>query len=266
VRWRSIPAHRLAEEPAILEDMRADAFDGLTVRGVFTPEEAGQAAGGVARHLEMGTPVVFGAALGRPLLQDGLADTSAHRDDAERVRPVYEALFGFDPHERLGSVLAPALGGRAWSTPVEAGRPYNPGNIRHMEVGGGGLAAHAGNEFLVSTADGASRHLLATTHAIDHFSYFVMLQPAEVGGELSVFERLWHEPAGEDADGVPLRNNDEFDTVPHIAVTPGPGDLVIFNAGRRFHRVEQIGGSVPRITYGGFTAPSRDGTAMHCWA
>jgi hypothetical protein len=267
VRWRTVRADELDRHPDLIARLRRGEFDGLTVQGVYPPDVATRAAGNVAAYLSLGTPVVFGAALGRPLLQDGVADTTWHLDDAERVKPVYEELFGFDPHERLGAVLAPALGGLAWSTPVEGGRPYNPGNIRHMEVGGGGLAAHAGNEFLVSTADGASRHLLATTQAIDHMSYFVMLQPAEEGGELSVFERLWEDPAerGEDA-AVPLLNDHEFDGVPHLAVTPAPGDLILFNAGRRYHRVEEIRGTVPRITYGGFTAPSHGGTALHCWA
>ena len=54
--------------------------------------------------------------------------------------------------------------------------------------------------------------------------------------------------------------------VPGLVVDPNPGDLVVFGGGRRFHRVEPIGGETPRITYGGFAASSKDGDEVNCWA
>lgn len=267
VRWRTVAAADLADHPHLVADMRRREFDGLTVTGVFPAEACAEACARLGDHLAAGTPVVFGVTLGRPLLQGGMsADTTEHRADGIRLQPVYQELFGFDPHQRLGEVLAPALDGLSWAVPVEDGEPYNGGNIRYMEPGGGGLAAHAGNEFLVTNAPGSARHLLATTDAIDHMSYFVMMQPPAVGGELSVYERLWVDPRDDEAVPTPLENDHEFDDLPHISVTPGPGDLILFNAGRRWHRVEKIGGEQARITYGGFVAPSLDGTALNCWA
>lgn len=268
VDWRTVAASELAAQPHLLTEMRRGAFDGLTVEGVFPADACRAACERLEGHLDLGTPVVFGVTVGRPLLQGGMSpDTSAHRADAARCAPIYRELFGFDPYERLGEVLAPALDGRPWSVPTEDGEPYNPGNIRYMTPGGGGLAAHAGNEFLVTNAPGSARHLLATTDAIDHMSYFVMMQPPERGGELSVYEKLWDDPRerGEDA-AIPLLNDHEFDDLACIRVTPGPGDLIIFNAGRRWHRVEKVEGTLARITYGGFVAPSTDGAALHAWA
>jgi hapalindole-type alkaloid chlorinase len=241
-------------------------FDGLLVKEVFPRDAVERAVRDLEPFLATGTPVVFGTVLGRPLYQGGASSTSqAHLDDAERTRPIYRELLGFDPHERLAQVLEPALGGLQWSIPAEDGQLYNPGNIRCMEPGSGGLPAHAGNQFLSSQDEGPARYLMTATRAMDHMSYFVVLQRPEAGGGLSVFERLWEGPSETAGEVIPLEDNHEWDSVPSIRLTPGSGDLILFNAGRRWHRVEEIEGALPRITYGGFAAPSQDGTELHCW-
>jgi hypothetical protein len=261
-----VDAAALDEHPDLVARLLADDLDGVTVRGVYPRDAVARACRDLEAHLADATPVAFGTILGRPLYQGGVdVDPAEHFDDADRVRPIYRQLFGFDPHERLGEVLAPALGGLPWSTPTRDHREYLPGNLRHMEPGLGGLKAHSGNQFLVSEADGALGHLMTTTRAFDHMSYFVVLQPPEVGGTLSVFEKLWEPPSEEEAQAIPLGDDRAFDEIPHLKVAPDAGDLILFNAGHRWHRVDDVGGNVARITYGGFAAPDTEGTALHCW-
>jgi hapalindole-type alkaloid chlorinase len=214
------------------------------------------------------TPVMFGTVLGRPLTQSGMSkDRTWHLDDAERYKPAYLDIFGIDPMARVGQVFSTMSGGLEMRPPTEEGRPYNPAQIRIMEPNGGGAPAHAGNEFVLSNKLGSADHLWTTTECLDHLSWYVMIRPSEGGGELKVYEELWA-PTSDDPDQYiqPLtRDAEEFDRMPALTLVPGPGDLIVFRGGRRWHRVEEILGSVPRLTYGGFAAPSRDGTAIHSW-
>lgn len=270
IEWYDFGVDEAHQHPTLVLDILAQDVDGATVRGVFRPEEVDRALARLSDHRAHETPVVFGTVLGRPLMQSGMSrDRTEHLDDAERHRPVYLELFGIDPHERLADVFAVLSGGMEFCAPLEDGRPYNPGQIRIMEPGGGGLPAHAGNEFLVSNREGSASHLWETTDALDHLSYFVMMQPPDEGGELSVYDKLWDEPTG-DGGGygtVPLTHEaDDFDEIERIVVAPDPGDLIVFRGGRRWHRVEKVFGSKARITYGGFAAPSREHDALNCWA
>ena len=269
ITWLDVDAADAAEHPDLVVEILAQAVDGVTVRGVYTPEEMRLAAERVPHLRDAETPVVFGSTLGRPLMQSGMSqDRTEHVDDAQRHRGVYIELFGDDPHERIAGIMQKMAEGRPIVAPTEDDRPYNPGQIRIMEPDGGGLPAHAGNEFLISNEKGSASHLWATTDALDHLSYFLMVQEADEGGELSVYDLLWEDPR---ADGdevmVPLTHDEtEFDERPHLSITPRPGDLIVFRGGRRWHRVEPVHGTHARITYGGFAAPSRGDDAIHCWS
>lgn len=269
IEWYDFPVNEAADRPRLVTDIMAQRVDGMTVRGVFTPHEVERAVRSLPEHRTHETPVVFGTVLARPLMQSGMStDRTMHLDDAERFHEEFLDMFGFDPHERLAGVFATMSGGMALTAPTEDGRPYNPGQIRIMEPGGGGLAAHAGNEFLISNKEGSANHLWETTDALDHMSYFVVLQRPDEGGELSVYDKLWVDPRDGDGEtAIPLTHEaTDFDALAHITVDPDPGALVVFRGGRRWHRVEPVFGSVPRLTYGGFVAPSRDHRELHCWS
>lgn len=269
ITWLDVDASDVDERPDLVNDILAQEIDGVTVRAVYSPEEMQLAANRVPGLRDHETPVVFGSTLGRPLMQSGMSeDRSEHVDDAQRHRQVYTDLFGDDPFERVAGIMQRMAGGRPVIAPTEDGRPYNPGQIRIMEPDGGGLPAHAGNEFLIANEKGSASHLWETTDALDHLSYFLMVQEADDGGELSVYDLLWADPRvdGEDVV-VPLTHDGtDFDERAHLSICPRPGDLVVFRGGRRWHRVEPVFGSRARITYGGFAAPSRDGDAIHCWS
>lgn len=269
ITWYDFPATDAAQRRAIVLDIMNQRVDGMTVRGVFTPEEAARAVDALPQHRDHETPVVFGTVLARPLMQSGMSrDRTQHLDDADRFRGEFHEMFGFDPHARLAELFSTLSGGLPLTAPVEDGRAYNPGQIRIMEPDGGGLAAHAGNEFLISNKEGSADHLWETTDALDHMSYFVVLQRPDRGGELSVYDKLWEDPREQgDGPSVPLTHDASyFDDLPHITIDPDPGDLVVFRGGRRWHRVEPVFGDRPRLTYGGFAAPSHDRRAIHCWA
>ena len=123
-----------------------------------------------------------------------------------------------------------------------------------------------GNEFRRDLAEHGMKHLLTTTSVKDHLSYFIVLQQPDEGGELSVYDLKWDEDDASNDDRVDMRDDSRFDDMPALKLDPGPGDLILFGGGWRWHRVEPLTGKVPRVTYGGFCARSHDGREIHWWA
>jgi len=266
--WRYVPAAETADHPRLLHELNAKQFDGMLVTGVFTPDEVSQALERLAAVSDGWTPEPFGAMLGMPLnhLGDHAANRDPYLDDTDACRDIYLEVFGFDPHQRIADVLQPMAEGLQLVAPTEDGRSYNPGNLRTYEPGLGGLRAHVGNEFIDTSAPGAMRHLLSTTRTRDHMSYFVVLQPSLEGGDLSVYDLLFvdHPTHERRWDGT-YRDDAWFDELSCLRLSPGPGDMILFGGGWRWHRVDPIEGSIPRITYGGFASPSLDGERIHFW-
>ena len=244
LRWLTMDAADTHRHPGLINDLIAKETDGVTVRGVFDRASIDSALELFTSLTTEWSPQVFGSMLGMPLNQVGSMsqDRTPHLDDTERCRQIYARGFGFDPHERLVEVLNPMQRGLEISVPMEGDRPYNPGNIRRYDPGLGGLRAHAGNEFIDLVRDGAMSHLLRTTCVVDHLSYFVVLQPSVIGGRLSVFDLLWDEHVHEDDEWAGSRDDAWFDDIPALQLSPGPGDLILFGGGWRWHRVRQGGG------------------------
>ena len=128
-----------------------------------------------------------------------------------------------------------------------------------------GLRAHAGNEFLDIIEHGGMSHLVTTTRVRDHLSYFVVLQRPEAGGTLSVYQQTIESLQMDTGWGTGFRDDASFDDLPALCIDPPPGSMVLFGGGWRWHRIEPVLGTRPRITYGGFCGPSVDGTELHFW-
>jgi hypothetical protein len=268
LRWEQIAAADLGSHPDLLDELIHRRRDGVTITGIFEPDEIQQAIARLDDTRDVRTASTIGTVLGMPIGEVGAEsqDRTAFLDDTDRARALYREAFGVDPHARLAERLAPASGGRPLVPPSEGGREYNPGQMRWFEPGCGGLRAHAGNEFRAILEHGAMSHLVTTTQVTHHLSYFVVLQRPEEGGSLSVYDLLWESYSGDpDAWSSGARADDWFDDQPRLKVDPDPGSLVLFGGGWRWHRVEPVHGDRPRITYGGFAAPSVDETEIHFW-
>jgi len=270
VRWTEIDAADTPNHPDLMDRIEHRRHDGVTITGVFTADECAVAVERLERFHDRRMPSMFGTMLGLPLanlaaLTDDPEDRSLYYEDAARCREYYAEAFGFDPHDRVAEVLQPMCGGLEVAYPTDGEHAYSAGNIRWYEPGMGHLKAHAGNEFKTHS-DAVSAQLRSTTRTIDHFSWFVVLQPPDEGGALSVYDLLFetHSPADPDY-GEQGRDDSDFDDQPHIKVSPEAGGMVFFGGGWRWHRVDPIVGSRPRITYGGFAGPSTDGRSLNLW-
>jgi hapalindole-type alkaloid chlorinase len=103
-------------------------------------------------------------------------------------------------------------------------------------------------------------------------SYFLVLQNPEQGGELTVYDLLWDERITKD-----YPENNEFLIDPNgkklyltelnsFAINPKAGDVLVFSGGPIWHRVEEVKGNIPRITFGGFVNFSTDDKAIYYWS
>jgi len=266
--WQVVAADELATMPELLDDLLGGRRDGATITGVLDPEEAAAAAAGLNRIPEPERREhLFGWLVGMSIgMIGGDTDRTPYIEDTERVRPMITEAFGFDPHERIAERLAPVASGRPLVPASESGRDYNPGQVRWFLPNMGGLPAHVGNEFRVQLEHGAMQHLLSTTAVLNHLSYFLVLQRASSGGELRVYDLTFTENQGRNDWGDSFPDDSWIESVPSTDLDPGPGDLILFGGGWRWHRVEPTRGDLPRITYGGFVAESVDGTELHFWS
>lgn len=269
LRWIDTAGSATADHPTAIGDIFARRLDGLTITDVFTRNEISLALDRLASHPNERTGSMFGTMLGMSLAEiaghANPGDRTAYLDSVERCRAIYHEAFGFDPHERVAAVVSPLTGGLVVEPPVEGGRSYNPGNVRWFEPGRGGLPAHVGNEFQMH-GDVSMAHLRTTTVTLDHLSWFVVLQAPDSGGELSVFDRVVGSHAAADPRWAEHGRDDaEFGLLPARRMALVPGEMVVFGGGWRWHRVEEVRGQRPRITYGGFAGPSIDGRSLHVW-
>jgi len=103
-------------------------------------------------------------------------------------------------------------------------------------------------------------------------SYFLVLQNSEEGGELTVYDLLWDERITKD-----YPENNEFLIDPNgqrlylkdlraFAIKPKAGDVLVFSGGPIWHRVEEVKGNIPRITFGGFINFTKDDKAIYYWS
>lgn len=146
-----------------------------------------------------------------------------------------------------------------------------PGTFRIFHPNKGGLHVHCGNLFQAQSMF----YYSLIKNAIDmndQLSYFVVLQQSEQGGELTIYDMLWGNVKRKESP-----ENNEFviddkgnrlyvDTLKSFAVKPKPGDILVFSGGPIWHRVENIKGENPRITFGGFLNFSKNNEELYYWS
>lgn len=270
------PLPRLAEvrledverESGAIGSMSRGESLGVVVRGFLPAALAATATAALAAlggtMPEIRSPIFAGVVYGRPLVaaRDGVSEYLA---DASRCRSGLELLFGREPslEARLSRVLSTLGGSRPARTPLGTdGRPYAPATIRSL-VEGDRLPLHYENETLDRPVMSELRSSLELTTLL---SFVVSLASPDAGGELRVYAGHF---AGRGDDFIPRSGGDEgarqvLEADGRTTLDLTPGDLVVFDAGRYYHEVTTIVGR-PRVTMGGFLAPTRDGSEIWFW-
>jgi hapalindole-type alkaloid chlorinase len=287
-RFHEISAADLRKFPNAIEDIYRGRYEGLIIRGVFDPETVAE----VTRRVEHGAapiertilptqdkdqaPPVYTLGTLLMLERDEERYFAAAASFRAGCRVLFEGLPDFE--ERMTAVFGALAGGRAVEVPPgPGGATYTPATIRVLPEGKK-IGLHVGNDFIHQPQ---ARRLAACADVTCQLSYFVTLQTPEGGGELVIYGLEWSDieklriERGESAPkypGAPSGSGSADRAVvlvehcDSMTLKPGPGDLLLFDGGRYYHRITHIQGSRPRVTIGGFMVASTDGRTVYYWS
>lgn len=253
-----------------IADIFASRLTGIVIRGAFSAPAVAR----VVERLESGaynqharaSRYWEGRTLG-PSLQYATPDLREYFDNVRRFRADCAALFegGPDFQARIEELLAHARAGQPLSSlRGPAGDAYATATIRGL-VSGGDMHVHCDIEQLRFPA---IQHLAARFDVSAMLSYFVMLATPEVGGELHIYGLRYDDERGKALAPMSLSKEDtlrEIAPYGEVVLQMTPGDLLVFDAGHHYHRVEHVSGGRTRWTQGGFICRSRDGASVFCW-
>ncbi len=268
-----LPATGATAHPGALRAIYDKRLDGVILRGFYPTEAMNRIVERLAeaRFAPRAADPSLPEVLGRPIVGEDPA-LVAYFEDAPRqrlrLRALFEGLGDFE--ERLVRVLADLSGGLPASpVPGPSGSHCTPATLRVLPEGRE-IGLHVGNDFASMPH---VTHLRAHLDLSEQISFFMPITVPEAGGELIVYG-LEHAdvvhlmpPAG--LGNTWREGTDVYDAVVHLdatAFTPGPGDLLIFDGGRYFHRVSRTVGPRPRRTIGGFIGFSLAGDELHYWS
>lgn len=267
-----IDAANLAEQSDVLSDIFAERVTGAVIRGVFP---AGPLAA-VAARLEAAdfglesqpSPAFIGRTYGHVLIV-GDRELDGYFREASRFRSACIELFSgtLDFQERVEAVVAAIAGGRSVRVPVgPTGQSYAPATIRGLHAGGE-IDLHCENE---TVGFPAMWHLSQVLRADNQLSFYVALALPEGGGELMIYNARYADGAAGERLASMQRNEqatlDMLEPYGYVVPQTAVGDMIVFDAGRCFHRVTPVVGPRHRWTMGGFLARSHDDQVVHYWS
>lgn len=277
-----IDAADVANHPHAIRAMYDKQLDGMIIRNVLPRETIAAVAerlGGDAGFVKMPFPMFASQkapphTLGAPVVgcDPEMREYFAHAGD---YRHACRALFAgqVDFEARVEEIFRALSGGLPIVVPEGPhGGTYTSSTIRVLPEGHE-IGVHVGNEFLRTPQ---ASHLKQIVDPIDQLSFFVPLSVPEGGGELVVYGLEWDDvtafvptPESRYEANVYLEGTAVFDAVTEMdstAFAPGPGDMLIFDGGRYYHRVSHVRGPRARRTIGGFLAYSQSHDKILYWS
>jgi hypothetical protein len=266
-----IPADQLRRHFDALATILRGSQLGLVVRGAFPADLMTK----VVTRLERGdcllrrydSPYFEGVCCGGIVVLAG-NDLAPYLEQGQHFRAQTAPLFegGYEYQPRIEEILGAMAGGRPVTVPLGPdGRPYMPSSIRGVTPGSG-IDLHCENE----TVDfPGMRHLSTVIDKRQQLSFYVTLGVPDAGGKIAISSLQHATGAGRqllDLDRVSGQTLAMVDSYPSVIPELNPGDLLIFDAGRHYHRVLPVVGKRIRWTMGGFVAFSRDHSQLHYWS
>lgn len=279
--WHTVSSDELSQWPDGIYDIYHRKIDGFLVKNVLSPAEVQTVMDRwnsfpVEKKHRIVTGLIMYPLAFSQVDQSSESSREKMKDYFRNCVAFHQTLaeeFGVDFAGRLREVLGRISGGREIRIPVGADGVgnYTLGNFRELEPGEGELKAHCGNffhdefpQFFANLEEHAS--------VKDQMSYFFMLQTAEQGGELCIFDIEWVDTKVRLPGAKVLKKEDgslldleDWTQVKRQMMRPQPGDMIIFAGGQIWHRVEYVKGSRSRLTFGGFISVGHDGQSIYHW-
>lgn len=195
--------------------------------------------------------------------------------EMEDIWSRFQKEFEVPLNDKFKSLLSTITG--SWTPEVPKGPDgvgiCAPSTFKRMLPGAGSLIAHCGNWFH-NMWPYIFEHMGKACILKGQMSFFITIQPAEVGGELVLYDVQWKD-AVEKVDPVQnvlvmnsgqIRDLEDPIQTKTLRLKPNAGDLLCFAGGRIWHKVSLNQGSEDRITVGGFLTPSKEGNKIYYWS
>ncbi|PSR13482.1 MAG: hypothetical protein DA408_10690 [Bacteroidetes bacterium] len=286
--------HELAKEelvaqyPNALHDLYTGKEDGFLVKGVLSPEQVAAILANFQQVLDdepaytnvgFTYPTIFAEFSNRILklpAAEKAAGISAYFAKNDHFSTTFKDRFGVGLPQLLNDLFQQIGGGRKVRVPkgMEDQGHYPFATFRYLVPATGMMAVHCGNYFQDAFLK-VYQHLSSIVKVKNQMSFFIVLQAAEAGGELSVFNFRWKDGQSkinpsEDRE-IYLPNGkayfiDEDKGMQKIMLKPQAGDMILFQGGSIWHRVEPVRGQQNRITFGGFMGFSEDEGTLYYWS
>jgi len=188
----------------------------------------------------------------------------------------FKTEFGVDVKGKLEAMFNDISGGRGMQVAEGMGGigSYPFATFRYLTPEKGLMSVHCGNYF-GKTFEQFYEDLTKKVAVTNQMSYFIMLHEPDEGGELSLFNFRWKDgqtkinPSEDNEiiqpDGTKMYVNDSSDIIKD-KIKPRKGDLIIFQGGNIWHKVETVKGQNPRITLGGFMGISINKDKFYYWS
>ena len=270
----------IGEHAGALQAILHKRLDGIIVRNVLSPQALSAAIERLDANTERRKFPMFKAlddapyTVGEPIVGTD-HDLVAYFRDAVAQRDRLAALFAGHPayEARIAEVFRALAGGLpAGVAHAPDGRAFTPSTVRVLTEGHE-IGVHVGNEF---ARQPQARHLQGLIDMTDQISFFIPLSVPDAGGELVVYgvehremSLFMPKTTSAESSNVWLEGTRVFAAfagMDSTAFAPGPGDMLIFDGGRYFHRVSKVVGRTPRRTVGGFVGFSQRHDRLYYWS
>jgi hypothetical protein len=272
-----VPFAELQQNGHLVKQLKQEQIHGFVIRDVFSTEEieaVKKVLSGLTEADTMSTPsgTLFPAPFATMSNSEDMLKLYFDKLDLlyklEEKEPVIKAML-----KKMDWVFKAVAQDYKVSIPINklAHAPVAAGTFRVFLPNKGGLHVHCGNLFQAQSMHYYSL-IENNIDMDDQLSYFLVLQNSEQGGELTIYDMLWENVKRKE---TPEENNFVIDDndkpiyltdVRSFVVKPKVGDILIFSGGPIWHRVENIKGSIPRMTLGGFLNFSKDDTELFYWS
>lgn len=289
VQFIEVSKKEISEQyPSALDQLFAGELDGFLIRNFFTTAQLNtimekfpsiQDNGPAYTPVGFTYPMVFAEyARGLEQLDDQQIDArkTTYFAGIEAYNKSFADEYGVDAHHELETFFETISSGKKVRVPagVNGKGSYPFATFRVLFSQEGIVSLHCGNFFQVAF-DSFYQDLMEKADVFDQLSFFIVLQQAELGGELSVYNLRWqdgqHKTSHAENAEVLFANGSKVNVEKDKRITmeklnPAPGDMILFQGGQLWHRVEQVLGDRDRVTFGGFMGYNKDRSEIVYWS
>lgn len=255
-KWLSFDADLASNYPDGINQIYQGEIDGMLLKGVFSQAEMLEVQHKLESESDELETVRYGTTLGCVLMAAG-SDIERYFKSADSFRTKLNKLFNTNFEARVEGILSKMSGGRKVEVARENDeRLYTPATVRFVYPNRGGMTAHKNNDFLDKPY---YNHLKQVAKMINALSYFIVIEKAEEGGDLLLYDLS-------EKQSMTFTKDLDLESYSKTYITPDVGDMIIFHGGNIVHQITDVKGDKTRITIGGFLAMSKDEQKFLYWS